>query len=87
MHNSIENHYETDRAGQVTCIMLVGLEELQDGFKQTPSHASTKEATKVTWAMFSHKNGLLLEGDEQLNISKDFFSSKEFFFLVIFNQT
>ena len=55
---------KTDRAGQVTCIMLVGLEELQDGFKQTPSHASTKEATKVTWAMFSHKNGLLLEGDE-----------------------
>ena len=78
---------KTDRAGQVTCIMLVGLEELQDGFKQTPSHASTKEATKVTWAMFSHKNGLLLEGDEQLNISKDFLSSKEFFFLVIFNQT
>ena len=52
---------KTDRAGQVTCIMLVGLEELQDGFKQTPFHASTKEATKVTWAMFSHKNGLLLE--------------------------
>ena len=59
--------------------MLVGLEELQDGFKQTPSHASTKEATKVTWAMFSLKNGLLLEGDEQLNIRKDFFSSNEFF--------
>ena len=73
---------KTDRAGQVTCIMLVGLEELQDGFKQTPFHASTKEATKVTWAMFSHENGLLLEGDEQLNISKDFFSSKEFFFLL-----
>ena len=73
---------KTDRAGQVTCIMLVGLEELQDGFKQTPFHASTKEATKVTRAMFSHKNGLLLEGDEQLNISKDFFSSKEFFFLL-----
>ena len=72
---------KTDRAGQVTCIMLVGLEELQDGFKQTPFHASTKEATKVTQAMFSHKNGLLFEGDEQLNISKDFFSSKEFFFL------
>ena len=66
--------------------MLVGLEELQDGFKQTPFHASTKEATKVTWAMFSLKNGLLLEGDEQLNIRKDFFSSNEFF-LVIFNQT
>lgn len=70
---------KTDRAGQVTCIMLVGLEELQDSFKQTPFHASTKEATKVTWAMFSHKNGLFLEGDEQLNISKDFFSSNEFF--------
>ena len=59
--------------------MLVGLEELQDGFKQTPFHASTKEATKVMRAMFSHKNGLLLEGDEQLNIRKDFFSSNEFF--------
>ena len=64
---------KTDRAGQVTCIMLVDLEELQDGFKQTPFHASTKEATKVTRAMFSHKNGLLLEGDEQLTEHKQGF--------------
>ena len=53
--------------------MLVDLEELQDGFKQTPFHASTKEATKVTRAMFSHKNGLLLEGDEQLTEHKQGF--------------